>query len=423
MRYSKIISVSVALAILALSVGASAKSSSKVDWRETFQSSPASYELELAETAPLSPEMRSYMRTTTTAPGTVRQRLSVTLGGNALRVRISNEEGNTALTIAASYIGVAEDGFAIKEETKRRLQFGGKDRIRVEPGKAILSDPVKFKIKPASELVVSLEVPFGVPLNPLGGGKLALASGDRIGSAVLKDEKILSGRPIVSGILVKTRKSSQIIVALGDSITDANRHLLQGNNKAWPEYLYARMMAQGLGDAFAVANAGIAGNRVLRPGMGQAALVRFDRDVGALEGVSHLIMLEGINDISFSGSSPMFGESPPVSARELIDAYKDIIARSHARGIKVYLGTLLPFKGSTAYSEEREATRAQVNAWIRRGESFDGVIDFDMAMRSPAEPLRLDTRYDIGDGLHPNDAGQKAMADVIDIAIFENDRM
>jgi lysophospholipase L1-like esterase len=156
--------------------------------------------------------------------------------------------------------------------------------------------------------------------------------------------------------------------------------------------------------------------------MGVTALGRFDRDVLSVPGVSHLIVLEGINDIGMSGTTFFGSASPPVSAEQLIAAYQQLIARAHQRGIRVYGGTLLPFTGAMYASAEKETIRQAVNRWIRSGGAFDAVIDFDAAVRDPANPARLAPAFDPGDHLHPNDAGYRAMGDAIDLRLFAGTR-
>jgi lysophospholipase L1-like esterase len=183
----------------------------------------------------------------------------------------------------------------------------------------------------------------------------------------------------------------------------------------WADVLARRFAAAK--KPVAVVSAGIGGNRVLRDGWGPAALARADRDVFAVPGVSHVILLEGINDIGMAGQS-MFGIEPALDLAELTAGYSQIAARANARGLKIYVGTLTPMRGAPYFSEDKERLRLAANAWIRASKLFDGVIDFEAALRDPAAPDRLAAPYDSGDHLHPNDAGYKAMGDAIDLAKF-----
>jgi lysophospholipase L1-like esterase len=178
------------------------------------------------------------------------------------------------------------------------------------------------------------------------------------------------------------------------------------------------LLASAWHGKFAVINAGIGGNRVLSSGWGKSALARFDRDVARISAVSHVIVLEGINDIGRGGKSLLLGDNPPLDVADLIAGYRQLIARAHARGMRVVMGTLTPFAGATFFSAEREGQRSAINKWIRGSGEPDAVIDFDAALRDPHNPLRLRPAYDSGDHLHPNESGYRAMGDVIDISIF-----
>lgn len=208
-----------------------------------------------------------------------------------------------------------------------------------------------------------------------------------------------------------------MIATLGDSITDGNRTTL-GDLRSWPEELARRLAARRNGGRYSVVNAGIGGNRLLGSGWGPSALARLDRDVLRIDGLSYLIVLEGTNDIGMAGRS-VFGNNPAVSADDMIAAYRQIIARAHARGVKVLLGTIMPFGGSaTHYSPANEQIRQAVNAWIRTSREADGVVDFDRLARDPADATKLQAAFGSQDGLHPGAAGYKAMGDAIDLSLF-----
>jgi len=209
--------------------------------------------------------------------------------------------------------------------------------------------------------------------------------------------------------------ASGVVVALGDSLTEGTGY----TDHPWPEVLARRLRARRA-NAPTVVNAGIGGNRLLRGGMGPSALERFDRDVLARPGVRWVIVLEGINDLGFPGL--VEPSAPPVTAAELIEAYRRLIVRAHAAALKIYGGTLLPFEGTTSpgyFSAEKEAVRQSVNAWIRTSGSFDAVIDFDAALRDPRSPARLLPAYDAGDHLHLNAAGHQAMGQTVDLRLFD----
>ena len=219
-------------------------------------------------------------------------------------------------------------------------------------------------------------------------------------------------------------------MTFGDSITDAAMSTSQ-EVRGWPGQLALRLAKAGGKVRYGVSNQGIGGNRLLLDGIGASALARFDRDVASQPGASHVIVLEGINDIGIGKGSfndfhfengKFSSTGLPVSAAELIAAYQQLIVRAHAAGLKIIGGTLLPFKGSFYYSEERERVRQDVNTWIRVSGHFDAVIDFERAIRDNTDPGRMAPAYDSGDALHPSDAGYAAMADAIDLKLFAGAR-
>jgi lysophospholipase L1-like esterase len=201
------------------------------------------------------------------------------------------------------------------------------------------------------------------------------------------------------------------VVAFGDSITDGTRSSPNTNSR-WPDYLAKRLAASNV--KMGVLNEGIAGNRVLCDGAGVSALARFDRDVLVQPGVTHVVVLESINDIGIGRSNP----SP--TAAELIVAHQQLIARAHAHGLKIFGATLTPYEGAAYATPEGEAKRQALNDWIRTSKAYDGVIDFDAAVRDPGSSTKIQQQFNPGDNLHMNDAGYKAMADAIDLRLFSH---
>lgn len=386
-------------------------------WVDAFQSSPADYDFVIPKDMKLPPEARQRLRDRPPVIGTLRMRLAVAAAGSQVRIRLSNEDGAEPLTVAAASVGMAATGFEARPGTLRKLTFGGRERISIAPGAPALSDPVDFPLRAMTDLVVSVHVPQGLKLKAFGNAVMAMGDGDQTLSPALSGSDTIIGRPPVSGAMVFSANPPSVIVALGDSITDGNRPAL-GQLHGWPERLEQRIATSRARSALAVVNAGIGGNRVLSTGWGKAALARFDRDVARIRGVSHVILLEGINDIGHGGASAMFGDNPPLDVNDLIAGYRQVIARAHAAHIKAVLGTLTPFLGSTSYNDFRESQRQAVNRWIRTSGEPDAVIDFDQAVRDPAVPLRLRPAYDSGDHLHPSEEGYKAMGDCIDLGLF-----
>jgi lysophospholipase L1-like esterase len=401
------VNVGWALALwMALFVGGSAQAD---DWTVAFAASPAAYALG----EPLQGVVRTAMAHPVT--GTLRVAVTLATGGSAVRVRLSNEDGDRPLKIQAATVALAGDQLGSTSGAIMALTFHGKTSITIPTGAPALSDPVPLSTKSFDRLAISTYLPDGLAIVPFGGGGMSAAPGDQTGVATLQNARSVVGRPVVSAVAVATDRPFALVVAFGDSLTDGLRP--KPGPHGYPEELARRFAAAPAAQRHAVVNAGIGGNRVLVTGWGDNALARLDRDVLRLPGVSHMILLEGINDIGMRGPAP-WGSGAPVSADDLIAGYRQIIARAHGRGIKVIGGTLLPFKGARYFSAEGDEVRQAVNQWIRSSGEFDGVIDFEAAVRDPTDPAKYRADLDSGDHLHPNDAGYKAMGDAIDLSLF-----
>jgi lysophospholipase L1-like esterase len=217
----------------------------------------------------------------------------------------------------------------------------------------------------------------------------------------------------LNGVQVLAPPAAAAVVVLGNSIADGRGSGTNRQNR-WPDNLARRLRGDPATRDVAVLNAGIGGNTVLRGGLGPTALQRLERDVLLQPGARWLIVSEGVNDIG-GAQGP---DSAASVARQLQDAYREIIRRAHAQGLRVYGATILPFGGSFYDNPEREAARQTVNAWIRTSGEFDAVIDLDAAMRNPSLPTRLRGETDGGDHLHPNERGYQEIADAIDLRLF-----
>jgi lysophospholipase L1-like esterase len=386
-------------------------------WREAFQSSPAAYapvtpELEklLVEKLHFTPERVLQLRSKPPLSGTLRFRLSLSAGGSKVRVRLSNEEGSKPLALAGASVGLAATGFDARAGSLRTLTFGGKRGVTIPAGAPVISDQVDLSVIAGSALVVSIIVAGELALAPLGGGAMAHGAGDQNMQTMLAGEDPVVGRPFVTGVMILSAPPARVIAAIGDSITDANHAFRGAETGSWPEALAPRLAARTDGRGHAIVNAGIGGNRLLGTGSGQAILARLDRDVLRIDGLSHVIMLAGTNDVG-SGS---------VLAEDLISGYRQVIARVHGRGARLLLATLPPFRGDDShFSVEKERVRQAVNSWIRSSGEPDGVVDFDKVLRDPDAPERLRPAYDSGDHLHPSSAGYKAMADAIELGLLD----
>jgi lysophospholipase L1-like esterase len=359
---------------------------------------------------------------------TLRQIVHTSIGGSRLRVCFSNEFGTTALTIGAAQIARRDQGSSIIGGTSRALTFGGKTSIVIPPGAPAVSDPVDLQVPGYVDLAISLYLPQPTTATTLHGSAFQtnyIASGDVTGAVSLGSPTTTTSWYFLSGVSVWTRRAGAL-VAFGDSITDGAVSTVDANNR-WPDQLARRLQAAQPYLNIGVVNKGIGGNRLLNPGnatvgqfqgigplFGEAALARFDRDVLATPGVEGVIVLLGVNDLGQPVSiSPA---SEEVTAEDLIQGYRQLIARAHEHNKTIWGGTITPFGNTTIpnyYTPAREEKRQAVNAWIRNGGEFDAVVDFDAAIRDPAAPSQILPAYDSGDHLHPNDAGLIAMGNAV----------
>jgi lysophospholipase L1-like esterase len=355
---------------------------------------------------------------------TVRNIIYTSAGGEQLRIRVSNAFGDRAVTIGAATVARQLRDAGLDPATLHRVTFGGHASVLLPVGGAAVSDPVAMHVPALANLAVSLYLPrFTGPATYHQDPQQTnyLAAGNAAGTVAADPFTQTVGTWFFLDAVQVRGPARSTIVALGDSITDGT----QGQNNAntrWPNYLARRLAARFGPAAPAVIDEGIAGNRILNDSVcfGVNAPARLDRDVLRQPGARAVLLLEGINDLGFSQTDNTGCTAPntEVSTDQLIAGYRQIIARVHARGLKIFGGTLMPAEGFSYWSPAAEAKRQVVNAWIRGSHAFDGVIDFDRAVTYPGHPNLLDPKYDSGDHLHPNDGGYQAMADAIDLAMI-----
>ena len=356
------------------------------------------------------------------ADSTLRQIVHVSLGGDLVRVELSNEFGTEPLTIGAAHIALADGGPAspaIAVTTASALTFGGHATVIIPPGSEVVSDPVSLKLPALSDLAISLFLP-AQPLTHLTVHNSAfqtnyIAAGNVVGEKTLTDATKTASWFFLKAVDVKASPDSAAVVAFGDSITDGSVST-PDTNQRWPDYLARRLQADKKTGNIGVLNVGIGGNRVLHDGTGPSALARFDRDVLAQAGVKYLIILESINDIGHAADPKK--PFDVVSADDLIAGITQMAERAHMHGIKVFGATLTPYVGAGYSSPAGELIRQAVNQFIRSSKVFDGVVDFEAATRDPANAAAFNPAFDHGDHLHPSDAGMKAMGDAIDLKLF-----
>lgn len=340
------------------------------------------------------------------------------VGGESVRIRLSNAHGNEAITIGAASIALQSEGSSIQSGTSKPLQFAGQSAVSIPKGAVVFSDPLSFDLPEMTNLSVSLYLPEDngfLTAHALSNQTNYISdNGDQTNSLDLSDRTETAAWPLLTAIDVINVDSISAVAVVGDSITDGWGSTPSANQR-WPNHFARRLFTESGAQKFAVVNAGISGNRVTTEGnslFGQNLQARFERDVLALSNVTHMVLMEGINDIGMSPSGSL------ISAGEVIAGYRQIIARAHASGIKVIGATLTPYEGAAYFTPEGELVRQEINGFIRSGQEFDGVIDFEKAVQDPANENRILPEF-TADNLHPNDAGYAAMAKFVDLALFD----
>jgi lysophospholipase L1-like esterase len=363
---------------------------------------------------------------------TVRYIIHTSVGGDRVRVKISNTFGSDPLVIGNARVARRVAGARIAPSTDRRLTFGGVDHVVIAAGALVLSDPVELDVPALSDLAISIYLPQPTAATTmhvlaLQTSYIAAGTGDATRATDLPGAATTTSWHFVTSVDVRTQGGATVI-ALGDSITDGANSTTDANLR-WPDVLAGRLQGRRESSRLGVIDQGIIGNRILHPTepqfgnlFGPAGLARFDRDVLAHPGVAYVIVLLGINDIGHPGSSAPASEE--VSAEEIEAGLLQFVERAHEKGIRIFGATLTPFENTTLvgfFSPEKEVKRQAVNRWIRTSGKFDGVIDFDAAIRDPSHPARILPIYDGGDHLHPSDAGQQAMGRAIPLRLFQDD--
>lgn len=370
---------------------------------------------------------------------TVRQIVRVSLGGQRLRIELSNAYGNQPVTLGKATVAVVTAGGETVPGSLRRVTFGGRDGASIPPGASSFSDPVALPLPALAHLAVSVYVPDATAVSTFhwdGRQTGWVVPGEQVSASVPVSVSVPAPAPVLvqaqaqandgpqrttarlllTGVHIEAGPAARAVVVMGDSITDGATATLD-QNRRWPDFLAVRLAPRGV----AVVNAGISGARLLADGMGANALARLGRDVLAQPGVCSVIVMLGINDISWPGTAFARTARRPTLG-DLTAGYQQVVTQAHSHGIRVIGATLTPFEGALPgtplddyYQPDKDALRQQVNDWIRHSGTFDAVIDFDAVLQDPAHPNRIAARYDSGDHLHPGDEGNRAMAEVVDI--------
>jgi len=351
---------------------------------------------------------------------TVRMMVRTSVGGDGVRLTLSNALGMDTVRIGAVHVALRERDSTIVAGTNRAVTFGGgQTAVSLEPGALVVSDAVALAVPALTELAVSLYLPNetqSVTTHEFALNTTYVATGNAAAATALPDAATNRTYFWLTGVEVLAPAHAGAIVAFGDSITDGVA-TTPAAHRSWPALLAAKLQESRETSHWAVINAGISGNRVRRDVIGRSALGRFDRDVLARAGVKWLVLFEGINDVNFS-ALPDVPDDQRTTAGGLVAALEQLVDRAHAHGIKVMGGTLMPMSGLWLHNAETEAMRQAVNEWLRSSGKLDAVADFDAATRDPRQPTRLRPDFDSGDHIHPNDAGNAAMANAIDTTIF-----
>jgi len=384
---------------------------------------------------------------------TLRLIVHTSVGGKKVRIKIANTFGDQPLHIGAAHIARRASEADIDPASDRALKFHGHSSITIPPRSMMISDPADLDVPALSDLAISLFFSEAAALTTSHvlakqTNYVSAETGDATAQVKFPVAKTITFWPFLTGVDVEASPHSASIVAFGSSLTDGDGST-KDTNRRWPDVL-AELLQKAGGEAaeLGVLNEGIIGNRLLSdtesprqtggppplgavleelgPALGQSGVARFDRDVLAQAGVKYVILALGVNDMLFPGS--FIPQTESVTAQELIAGNRQLIARAHKKGIRVIGTTIPPFEHALFrdpfydrfYSPENEKIRQDVNTWIRTGGEFDGVIDFDEAVRDPDHPTQILPAYDSGDHLHVNNAGNVAQANAIPLSLFHS---
>jgi lysophospholipase L1-like esterase len=353
------------------------------------------------------------------APGltdnSLRQVVRVSIGGDTLRLRLSNEFSTSAVTINSVQIAASTGGSSINLSTNRELTFSGSPGVTMAAGAGVTSDPIGFQLTPRMDVAITIY--FGQTSATVTGHP-----GSRTTSYIIPGNTTtitdFTGAVTtdhwydINTIDVLAPSTCASVAILGNSITDGRGSTTNLQNR-WPDIFSERLLRDSITQHVGVLNMGIGGNAVLSGGLGPTGVSRFDRDILNQQAVRWAIILEGVNDIGGVHSAP----AATTTANNLIAAYAQMIAKAHGFNIKIYGATILPFNGNGYYNQYSESCRSAVNQWIRTRGNFDGCIDFDAIMRDPLDSTRLVSTYQ-NDGLHPDSAGYRKMGESIDPNLF-----
>ena len=361
---------------------------------------------------------------------TIREIIHTTIAGQAIRIRLDNTFGTRPVTFDAMYVGKQKQGASLQAGSQQAITFGGAKAVTIPEGSEALSDEIPLAVDAQQNLAISLYTSNATGLATVHRSAFQTNYVSDAGNFAAEENAQPFRKTTDSWFFLKevdvlaSKEAAGAIVALGDSITDGSSSRNDAYDR-WTDVLARRLNTNHQPQTFAVLNAGIGGNRVLSrsPCFGENALARLNRDVFAPSGVRAVILFEGTNDIGQPDTpvDPKFAAClarTHISADDLIADYKQIITQAHARHLKIFGATILPFQGFRGWTEKGEVVRRVANRWILESHAFDGVIDFASVLADSSNSARLAKQYDSGDHLHPNSAGHEAMARTIDLKLF-----
>ncbi|MCU4334880.1 SGNH/GDSL hydrolase family protein [Acinetobacter pittii] len=350
---------------------------------------------------------------------TIKQISQISLGGEAVRLVFTNQYGDQPLYIDKTTVGLVK-GQSLKSKSAYPVYFSGKLKAQILPGKQLMSDPIQLPVPDHAQLMVNsfIQKPTTFKTFHWDAKQTSwLITGNQTANLnTPSSAKTTTARLLLSAVEVKPKRKAHVVAVIGDSITDGATATLDANTR-WTDFLAKRLSPHQI----AVINSGISGNRLLTDGMGDSALDRLKKEVFQYSGVKTLIVLVGINDISWPGTA--FAPKQQIPTFEtLTQGYKRVVDEAHRQGIQVIGATLLPFSGALPntpldnyYQPNKDQLRQRINHWIKTSHTFDGVLDLEQGLKDPKHPDRLNPIYDSGDHLHPNDRGNQQMANLVDL--------
>ncbi len=349
------------------------------------------------------------------ADNSIRQIVQTSISGERLRVKLSNEFGKEPIEIKAAEIAIAltsGNSPLIDEQTNTSLTFNGSASVTIEPGTLVVSDPVDLKMTIRQNMAITLHLgqcPANIITSHPGSRTDSyIAQGN---TSNFNDATATAHWYIINAIEVEAKGNARAVVILGNSITDGRGSTTNVQNR-WTDIFSRRLLANKATENVAVLNMGLGGNCILQGGLGPTGQSRYPRDLFQQEGVKYIILFEGVNDLGGFGDAV-------AKADKIIEVYKKIIEEAHRKGIKVYGGTVMPFKGNNYYSENHEEGRCKLNDWIRTCGLFDGIVDHAASMASPDDPARMNPAFLFeNDWLHPNADGHRHMGESVDLSLF-----